>query len=76
LKQGQGKNILIGGVSIPSQLIELSLVDEYRFVVGPIVVGEGRRLGEGIGLPESLQLNLVESKIFKSGCVALHYLKR
>jgi dihydrofolate reductase len=76
LKQEQGKNILIGGVSIPSQLIELGLVDEYRFVVGPIVVGEGRRLGEGVGLPERLQLTLVESKIFKSGCVALHYLKR
>ena len=35
LKQEEGKNILIGGVSIPSQLIELGLVDEYRFVVQP-----------------------------------------
>jgi dihydrofolate reductase len=76
LKQEQGKNILIGGVSIPSQLIELGLVDEYRFVVGPIVAGEGRRLLEGVSLPESLQLKLVESKIFKSGCVALRYLKQ
>lgn len=73
LKQAQGKNILIGGVSIPSQLIELGLVDEYRFVVGPIVAGEGRRLLEGVSLPERLQLKLVDSKIFKSGCVALHY---
>ena len=76
LKQEQGKNILIGGVNIPSQLIELGLVDEYHFVVQPIVVGEGRRLLEGISLPEKLQLQLVESKIFKSGCVALHYLKQ
>ena len=30
LKQEQGKNILVGGVNIPSQLIELGLVDEYR----------------------------------------------
>src|SRR5438876_12196197 len=75
LKQEQGKNILIGGVSIPSQLIELGLVDEYRFVVSPIVAGEGRRLLEGLSLPESLQLKLVESKIFESGCVALRYLK-
>src|SRR5215471_3789118 len=50
LKQEQGKNILIGGVAIPSQLIELGLVDEYRFVVQPIVAGEGRRLLEGISL--------------------------
>jgi dihydrofolate reductase len=76
LKQEQGKSILLGGVSIPSQLIELGLVDEYRFVVGPIVVGEGRRLLEGASLRESLQLKLVESKIFKSGCVALRYLKQ
>jgi dihydrofolate reductase len=76
LKQEPGKNILVGGVSISSQLIELGLVDEYRFVVGPIVAGEGRRLLEGVNLPESLQLKLVESKIFKSGCVALRYLKQ
>jgi len=76
LKREQGKNILIGGVSIPSQLIELGLVDEYRFVVGPIVVGEGRRLLEGVSLREKLQLKLVDSKIVKSGCVALRYLKQ
>ena len=76
LKQEQGKNILLGGVSIPSQLIELGLVDEYRFLVGPIVAGEGRRLLEGVSLQERLQLRLVESKIFKSGCVALRYLKQ
>jgi len=76
LKQEPGKNILIGGVDIPSQLIEHGLVDEYRFVVGPIVAGEGRRLLEGVSLRENLQLKLVESKISKSGCVALRYLKQ
>jgi dihydrofolate reductase len=73
LKQAEGKNILVGGVSIPSQLIELGLVDEYRFVVSPIVAGEGRRLLADVSLQESLQLGLVESKIFKSGSVALRY---
>ena len=76
LKQEQGKDILIGGVSIPSQLIELGLVDEYIFVVQPIVVGEGRRLLDDISLPEKLQLRLVESKIFQSGSVALRYSKQ
>jgi dihydrofolate reductase len=76
LKLGQGKNIIVGGVNISSQLIELGLVDEYRFVVHPIVAGEGRRLLEGVSLPEKLQLKLVESKIFESGCVALRYLKQ
>ena len=76
LKQEPGKNILVGGVDIPSQLIALGLVDEYRFVVGPILAGEGRRLMEGVSLPEKLQLKLVESKPFKSGCIALRYLKQ
>ena len=75
LKQEQGKSILVGGVDIPSQLIERGLVDEYRFVVGPIVAGEGRRLLEGVSLPERFQLKFVDSKIFESGCVALRYLK-
>jgi dihydrofolate reductase len=76
LKHEQGQYILVGGVSIPSQLIELGLVDEYRFVVMPIIAGAGRRLLEGISLPEKLQLKLVESRIFKSGFVALHYIKQ
>jgi hypothetical protein len=42
----------------------------------PIIAGEGRRLFERVNLPEKRQLKLVESKIFKSGCVALCYLKQ
>ncbi len=76
LKQESGKNILVGGVDIPSQLVELGLVDEYRFVVGPIIGGEGRRLFEAVNLPEKRRLKLVESKTLKSGCVALRYLKQ
>jgi dihydrofolate reductase len=76
LKQEPGKNMLVGGVDIPSQLIELGLVDEFRFVVQPILAGKGRRLLEGVSLRERLQLKLVESKVFKSGCVALRYLKQ
>ena len=75
LKQEPGGNILVGGVDIPSQLIKLGLVDEYRFVITPIVAGDGRRLMEGVSLLERLRLKLVESKIFESGSVALRYLK-
>jgi dihydrofolate reductase len=76
LKQEPGKDILAGGVSLPSQLIELGLVDEFRFVVAPVLAGEGRRLMEGISLPEKLRLRLVESKPFQSGCVALRYVNQ
>src|SRR5687768_8008122 len=73
LKQQEGKNILTGGVDIPSQLIQLGLVDEYYFVIQPLVVGEGRRLLESASLQQKLRL--VESKVFASGCVALRYTK-
>jgi dihydrofolate reductase len=76
LKQQPGKSILTGGVSLPSQLIELGLIDEYLFVVHPMVVGEGRRLLDGVNLPEKLQLKLVETKVFNAGGVALRYLKQ
>ena len=75
LKQESGKGILVGGVDLPSQLIELGLVDEYRFLVQPIVAGEGRRLLDHVRLRETLPLMLVESKILKSGSVALRYSK-
>ncbi|MGZ3756490.1 MAG: dihydrofolate reductase family protein [Mucilaginibacter sp.] len=76
LKQQQGKNILTGGISIPTQLAELGLIDEYHFFIHPIVVGEGARLFEGINLQDKLQLKLVESTVLKSGTVILRYLKQ
>jgi dihydrofolate reductase len=76
LKQEQGKNIFTGGVDIPSQLVALGLIDEYYFVVHPIVTGQGRRLFDGINLQEKLQLKLVESTVLKSGVVALRYVSK
>jgi dihydrofolate reductase len=76
LKQESGNDIMVGGVDIPSQLVELGLVDEYRVVVQPIVAGAGRRLLEDVSLPEKLQVKLVDTKILESGCVALRYLKQ
>jgi dihydrofolate reductase len=76
LKQEQGKNILVGGLHLLSQLIASGLIDEYHFIVHPFIVGEGRRLLEGINLQEKLQLKLVESPAFKSGCVALRYVAK
>lgn len=66
---------MVGGVDLPSQLIEFDLIDEFRFVIHPIVVGEGRRLFEGVSLREKLGLELADSKTLKSGCIALQYLR-
>ena len=67
---------MLGGVNIPSQLIEHDLVDEYRIVVLPMFAGEGPRLLKGVSLPGIRKLMLVDSKAFKSGYVALRYVKQ
>jgi dihydrofolate reductase len=76
LKKEPGKNILAGGVDVPSQMIKLGLIDEYLFVISPVIAGKGRRLMEGVNLPEALQLKLLDTKTFKSGSVALRYVKQ
>lgn len=76
LKQQEGGNISIGGVDLPSQLIALGLVDEYHFVVQPVIAGAGRRLLDETILLKNSDLKLVETKVFKSGCVALRYMKQ
>jgi dihydrofolate reductase len=76
LKQEPGGNISIGGVNLPLQIIEYGLVDEFHFVIHPVIVGEGRGLLEAKSLKENLGLKLMESKILDSGCVALHYVKQ
>jgi dihydrofolate reductase len=73
LKQEPGKDMLLGGVDLPSQLIALSLVDEFLFIVNPVIAGGGRGLFEAITLPERIKLKLVDSKVFKSGHVVLRY---
>ena len=72
LKKQPGKNIFVGGLNIASQVAQWNLIDEYHFVVHPIIAGKGPRLFEAGG--EHL-LKLVASKTFRSGSIALHYKK-
>jgi len=71
LKDLDGKAMLTGGVDLPSQLIALDLVDEFCFVVQPVLVGEGRRLPAAA--PDTQKLQLLETLSFKSGAVAVRY---
>jgi dihydrofolate reductase len=75
LKQEPGGDMLLGGVDLPNQLIQLGLVDEYRFIIQPHIVGEGRRLMEGVSLPEDQRLKLLENRALASGAVLLRYVK-
>jgi dihydrofolate reductase len=75
LKQQPGKNISVGGLNIASQLAQADLIDEYRFLVHPIIAGRGPRLFNIENLKARLQLKLIESRPLRSGVVALHYKK-
>jgi len=75
LKQQPGKDICIGSLSLASQLSERGLIDEYRFVVHPVVAGKGPRLFETVKPQETFQLDLIGLETFQSGVVALHYRK-
>ena len=71
LKQGDGKDITVhGSATLVQTLIQHDLVDLYRLLVYPLVVGKGKRLFQE-GIPATLKL--LESQSFSSGVVALVY---
>ena len=71
LKQEPGEGLFVGGVTFPLALADLGLIDEYEFLVHPIVAGHGPTLLAGLG--ERLELTLVNRQEFRSGAVALRY---
>lgn len=71
LKQESGEGLYVGGVTLPLALAELGLIDEYEFVVHPILTGHGPTLFAG--LRERLELELVGRQEFRAGAVALRY---
>jgi dihydrofolate reductase len=71
LKQQPGQDILVAGsTTLVQTLLENDLIDEYRLLVYPIVLGSGKRLfKEG----SKTALKLVETRPFGSGVVLLRY---
>lgn len=71
LKQSEGGDIVIfGSGTIVQQLTDERLIDEYLFVLTPVILGEGKSFFEDV---EKLGLNLLETRNFKTGNVMLHY---
>ena len=71
LKQQPGQDITIhGSADLIARLMQHDLIDEYRLMVFPILVGRGKRLfGEG----STATLKLVDTKTFSTGVVVLVY---
>jgi uncharacterized protein YndB with AHSA1/START domain/dihydrofolate reductase len=72
LKKQPGKHIAIFGSSdLAVSLMDKDLIDEFRVMVNPVVLGSGKRLFEGI--KKRYVLKLLKTKVFKSGNVLLYY---
>lgn len=71
LKDQPGEGIATGGVAFPNALADLGLIDEYQFVVHPVVAGHGPYLFGGISRP--LDLELIDSDDLGAGVTALRY---
>jgi len=71
LKREPGNGLLVGGVTLPLALANLGLIDEYEFIVHPVLAGHGPTLFAG--LRERQVLTLVDRQELPSGAVVLRY---
>jgi dihydrofolate reductase len=72
LKSEKGEGIaILGSGSITTQLTKEGLIDEYQFVVYPVMLGKGRQLFAG--LDKQLELEQTGSRSFANGNVVLTY---
>ena len=71
LKAGVDGEIEVGGPTLARDVIRAGLVDEYRMVVHPVVLGAGTRFFPDLDVP--IGLRLIETKTFGSGATYLGY---
>jgi dihydrofolate reductase len=72
LKQGEGGDILvIGSTDLVQTLIEHDLVDEYRLMIDPLLVGGGKRIFPVAGTLR--QLRLIDHEVTSTGAIIANY---
>jgi dihydrofolate reductase len=72
LKVQPGRNMtILGSGTIISLFTEHGLIDEYQFMIDPVAIPDGTPVFAGI--TKKLDLELTDSKVFKSGMVLLSY---
>lgn len=71
LKQRNGDLVFYGGAGLAPAMVAAGVVDEYRLLVSPTAIGQGRPLFST--LPARLGLNATVTKVYASGAVLLNY---
>src|SRR5690606_9340400 len=71
LKEEPGEGLFVGGVTLPLALADLGLIDEYEFLVQPVLAGHGPSLLGG--LRERIDLELVNRHVVGLGVVAMRF---
>lgn len=72
IKEQKGKDIwLYGGARLASTFLNLDLIDEYRLVVHPVILGKGKPLFQNI--EDKHKLALMDVKSFNTGVILLTY---
>jgi dihydrofolate reductase len=74
LKRGNKDMTILGSGSIVTQCAEHGLIDTYQIMIDPVAIGEGKPMFSG--MKHKLELELTDSRIFKSGVVLLTYRQR
>lgn len=72
LKDATPAGVLLGSGALAAELDRLDLIDEYRILVHPRLVGHGPTLYER-GLPATRRLALIAATPLRNGAVAMHY---
>ena len=72
LKEATPAGVLVGSGMLATELDRLDLIDEYRFLVHPMIAGHGPTLYQR-GLPVTRRLELVSADPLRCGAVAVHY---
>jgi dihydrofolate reductase len=74
LKEMPGKDIWVGTSDLALSLIKEDLIDEFRFMINPVIVGGGTRIFQG--LEHRLDLELTQTRRFQSGNTLMYYRPR
>ncbi|MGR0159070.1 dihydrofolate reductase family protein [Paenarthrobacter nitroguajacolicus] len=72
LKDKTSDGVLVGSGKLATELDRLDLIDEYKFLVHPMITGHGPTLYQG-GLPGTRRLELMSAEPLSNGAVSMHY---